>query len=153
MRKLAALASVLLGLGLLSPGAATAAPEACVVSASGAVRCGSLAEAGRYSAVLVARLYEGRNYTGRRLSLFRIRTCTTSLIPVEWSLDLSKIYHYGLWHNRVMSFTTHNGCDLRVYDGRDGSQFYGWSRWRDRDADMAFGGRNWQRKVDLVRFS
>lgn len=154
VKKLGMVVIALLGLALL-PAPAGAAATSCIANAAtGVVRCGAPDPSARsIGYVLVARLYDGTGYTGRVLRIYRTRPCTLSLATTELQLDLAQVSYYGRWNNRVMSFKTYNGCDLKAYDGPDGREFYGWSRWTDRDADMVFSGHNWRRRVDVIRLS
>ena len=151
MKRIVVLVVTVLGLSLLAPGTA-GAQTSCLVSSTGAVTCGD-AMARSYDLVLVARLYSGKDYTGRVLRLYRTKACTTSTKTVESTFDLRRINHYGYWDDRVMSFTTHHNCDMRLFDDADDGRTMPPTGWLDHDRDMIINGRNWQRRVDYVKLS
>jgi hypothetical protein len=151
MKKLVVLIAAVLGLTVLVPGSAVA-QTSCLVGDTGTVRCGD-SVARSYNLVLVARLYGGKDYTGRVLRLYRTKSCSTSTSTVEMTVDLSRVDYYGAWDDRVMSFTTHNNCDIRLFDNADGGYTMYPTGWLDHDRDMLINGRSWQRKVDVVRLS
>lgn len=145
--------------GLLLTGAPAAAAEggqSCVVNLDDTtVTCAATeAQAMRAAEVaadlVIARFYDGTNYSGAVLTWVQSRACTSSY-DSEWQWADLRSTSGGNWNNRVSSIRTYNRCDVKLYDGIN---FTGAaSTWIDTASNLAAIGSGWSNRAGSVKFS
>lgn len=103
--------------------------------------------AGAARSLVIATMYDGRNFTGSSQSFYQARPCTASY-DSEWFWG--NLGDLG-WNNRMSSLRTFNKCDVKIYDGNNWTGES--STWIDQAANLAQIGRGWDNRVTSLKFS
>ncbi|MFC6018798.1 peptidase inhibitor family I36 protein [Plantactinospora solaniradicis] len=159
-RMIAVAGTVLGAMGVLgtvgSPAAAAEQGRDCVVNLdTKAVTCAATEEqalraAGAAASRVIARTYDGRNYSGAVHTWVQSRACTPGY-DREWQWADLRRTSGGDWNNRISSVRTYHRCDVRFYDGLD---FRGAaSTWIDASANLATVGGGWSNRASSIKFS
>ncbi|MGI5211439.1 hypothetical protein [Plantactinospora sp. CA-290183] len=159
-RMITATGTLLGALGLLgtlgSPATAAQGSRNCAVNLdTGAVTCAeseerALRAVGARASLVIARTYDGINYTGTVLAWVQSRACTPSYdSEFQWG-DLRKTAAGNL-NNRISSVRTYHRCDVKLFDGFTftGAQ----STWIDASANLAAVRTGWSNRASSIKFS
>ncbi|SCL39520.1 hypothetical protein GA0074692_5390 [Micromonospora pallida] len=147
-------------LGLLgalgAPAAAAPAARNCAINLdTGAWSCAgseeqALRDVGAQASIVIARTYDGTNYTGTVLAWAQSRQCTSSY-DSEWQWADLRSTAAGNMNNRISSVRTYNQCDVKLYDGLNFSGAA--STWIDASANLANIGTGWSNRASSIKFS
>ncbi|MEO3748446.1 peptidase inhibitor family I36 protein [Plantactinospora sp. B5E13] len=158
-RTITATGALLGALGLVgalgSPASAAPARDCVVDLDSRTVTCAATEEqalraAGVAASVVIARTYDGTNYSGAVHTWVQARACTPSY-DNEWQWGDLRSTSGGNWNNRISSVRTYQRCDVRFYDGIN---FTGAaSTWIDASANLAAVGAGWSNRAGSIKFS
>lgn len=159
--RMATVAGTALGtLGLIgalgAPATAAETARNCAVNLdTGAYTCAgseerALREVGAQASLVIARTYDGTNYSGAVLAWTQSRACT-STYDAEWQWADLRSTAAGNMNNRISSVRTYNQCDVKLYDGLD---FTGASStWIDASANLGAIGGGWSNRASSIKFS
>jgi hypothetical protein len=99
------------------------------------------------TSVVVARFYDGTNYSGSSTPVYAPRACTASY-DAEW--QYADFRDFG-WNDRVSSVKTYNHCDVKFY--KDINFGGGSSTWIDASANLSAIGTGWNNVASSAKLS
>ncbi|WP_428966802.1 peptidase inhibitor family I36 protein [Micromonospora fluostatini] len=141
---------------LAGPAAAAGPLDNCVVNLdTGAFTCAAteqqaLRTVGAQADLVIARVYDGANYSGAVLAWTQARACTPSY-DAEWQWGDLRSTAGGNWNKRITSVRTYNQCDVKLFGGLN---FTGASStWIDASANLAAIGDGWSNRASSIKFS
>ncbi|KXK60627.1 hypothetical protein AWW66_17870 [Micromonospora rosaria] len=141
---------------LAGPAAAAEPRDNCAVNLdTGAFTCAAteqqaLRAVGAQADLVIARTYDGADYTGTVLAWTQARACTPAY-DAEWQWADLRSTAAGNLNNKISSVRTYNQCDVRLFDGLN---FTGAaSTWIDASANLAAIGDGWSNRASSIKFS